>query len=100
VGGGPSGGRETPPQCRLPRAGCPPPPPPLSHTPLRETTPGGKRGLTHSEIHPSFFAALGIPIPANKEPLRTRIWPVLTRVKNAQKETLVHSKNQALQAYH
>lgn len=57
---------------------------------------GGKRGLTHSEIHPSFFAALGITIPENKEPLRTRIWPVLTRTKNGQKETLVHSKNQAL----
>jgi hypothetical protein len=50
----------------------------------------------HSEIHPSFFTSLGIPAPPNKEPFRTRIWPVLVREKNSQKETLVHSKNQAL----
>ncbi len=37
---------------------------------------------------------MDILIPANKEPLRTRIWPVLTKVKNDQ-ETLVHSKNKA-----
>jgi hypothetical protein len=65
----------------------------FSSTPQRESTPGSKRGLAHSEIHPSFFTALDIPIPANKEPLRTRIWSVLTRMKNGQKETLVHSKN-------
>jgi len=68
---------------------------PPSRTPQWEATPGGKRGLSHSEIHPSFFTALGIPVLANKEPFRTKIWPVLTREKNAQKETLVHSKNQA-----
>jgi hypothetical protein len=73
--------------------------PPPSRTPQRETTPGGKRGLSHSEIHPSFFTALGIPVLANKEPFRTRIWLVLMKEKNAQKETLVHSKNQAPQAY-
>ncbi|CAK9872506.1 unnamed protein product [Sphagnum jensenii] len=39
-----------------------------SHTPQREATPGGKRGLMHSEIHPSFFTSLGIPIQSNKEP--------------------------------
>ncbi len=37
---------------------------------------------------------MDILIPTNKEPLRTRIWPVLTKVKNDQ-ETLVHSKNKA-----
>jgi len=58
--------------------------------------PGGKRGLMHSEVHPSFFTSLGILAPLNKEPFRTRIWPVLVREKNSQKETLVHSKNQAL----
>ncbi len=66
-----------------------------SRTPQQEATPGGKRGLTHSEIHPSFFTSLGIPIPSNKEPFRTRIWPILVREKNSQKKTLVHSKNQA-----
>ncbi|CAK9208949.1 unnamed protein product [Sphagnum troendelagicum] len=67
-------------------------PHPSTSTPHRESTPGSKRGFAHSEIHPS-FTALDIQIPGNKEPLRTRIWPVLTRVKNRQKETLVHSKN-------
>jgi hypothetical protein len=33
-------------------------------------------------------------IPANGEPFRARIWPVLVREKNAQRETLVCSKNQ------
>jgi hypothetical protein len=50
----------------------------------------------HSKVHPSFFTSLGIPTPPNKEPFRTRIWPVLVREKNSQKEMLVHSKNQAL----
>jgi hypothetical protein len=46
----------------------------------------------HSEMHPSYFTSLGIQVPPSKEPLRAKIWPVLTRVKGA-KETLVHSKN-------
>ncbi len=50
----------------------------------------------HSEVHPSFFTSLGIPASPNKEPFRTRVWLVLIREKNSQKETLVHSKNQAL----
>jgi hypothetical protein len=66
------------------------------HTLQRDARPGGKRGLMHSEVHPSFFTSLGIPAPPNKEPFRTRIWLVLVREKNSQKETLVHSKNQAL----
>jgi hypothetical protein len=65
------------------------------HISQRETTPGGKRGIMHSEVHPSFFTSLGIPVPPNKEPLRARIWPVLTREKNLKNETLVHSRNQA-----
>ncbi len=50
----------------------------------------------HSEVHTSYFTSLGIPTPPNKEPFRARISPVLTREKNAQRETLVHSKNQSL----
>jgi hypothetical protein len=50
----------------------------------------------HSEVHPSFFTSLGIPTPPNKEPFRTRVWPVLARENNSQKKTLVHSKNQTL----
>ncbi len=66
------------------------------HTPQREATPGGKKGLMHSEVHPSFFTSLGISTPPNKESLRTKIWPMLIRKKNAKRETLVHSKNQTL----
>jgi hypothetical protein len=32
----------------------------------------------------------------NKKPFRTKVWPVLAREKNSQKETLLHSKNQVL----
>jgi hypothetical protein len=66
------------------------------HTPKRDITLGGKRGLMHSVVHPSFFTSLGIFAPPNKEPFRVRILPVLVREKNTQKETLVHSKKQAL----
>ncbi|CAK9882577.1 unnamed protein product [Sphagnum jensenii] len=50
----------------------------------------------HSEMHSSYFTSLGISAPPNKKPFRARIWPVLAREKDAQRETLVHSKNQAL----
>jgi len=66
----------------------------LPCTPQQETTLGGKRGQLHSEVHPSFFTSLGISIPPNREFFRTRVWPVLVREKNSQKETLMHSKNQ------
>ncbi len=65
------------------------------HTPNQEATPGGKRGQLHSEVPPSFFTALGISIPHDREPLRVRVWPVLVREKNFRKEILVHSKSQA-----
>jgi hypothetical protein len=63
------------------------------HPSHREITPRGKRGLMHSEVHLSYFTSLGIQVPPNKEPLRARIWPVVTRVKEEKKETLVHSRN-------
>jgi hypothetical protein len=67
----------------------------LPRTPQQETMPGGKRVQLHdSEVHPSYFSSLGITIPDNGEPFRARIWPILVREKNAQKQTLVHSKNQ------
>jgi hypothetical protein len=44
-------------------------------------------------MHQSFFTSLGIPAPPGREPFRVRIWPVLTRDKNAQKETLMCSKD-------
>jgi hypothetical protein len=61
-----------------------------SHTPQREVTPGGKRGPLHSDVHQSFLSSLGITIPPGREP--DRLWPVITRYKNAQKETLMRSK--------
>ncbi len=69
---------------------------PSPHHSNRETTPGGKRGQLHSEVHPSFFTSLGIQVPPSKEPLRARIWPVLTRTKEGKKETLVQCRNQSL----
>ncbi len=66
---------------------------PTSHL---DTTLGGKRSQTYSEVHHTFFTSLGILVPPNQEFCRARIWLVLTREKNSQKETLVHSKNQAL----
>ncbi|CAK9267089.1 unnamed protein product [Sphagnum jensenii] len=69
---------------------------PSSHLPHKESTPGGgKKGQLHSEVHPSYFTSLNIQVPPIKEPLRARVWPVLTRTKEGKKETLVHCKNQS-----
>jgi len=72
------------------------PPQASLHTPQKDVTPGGKRGLLHSEVHQSYFTSLGILVPDNKEPFRARFWPVLTREKDAQRETLLHSKMHTL----
>jgi hypothetical protein len=66
-----------------------------ARTPQQEPTSGGKRQQFHSEVHATYFSSLGIDAPSTGEPFRTRIWPVLTREKNAIRETLVYSKNQA-----
>jgi hypothetical protein len=58
--------------------------------------PGGKRGQTYLELHPSFFTSLGIPLPTNVDVYRARVWPILTREKGPQKEVIIHSRNQAL----
>ncbi|CAK9867490.1 unnamed protein product [Sphagnum jensenii] len=68
---------------------------PIPHTPPQEKTPGGKRGQHHSEVTSSFFTSFSISIPQNWEPLRARVWPVLAREKNSQREIVVHSKSQA-----
>jgi hypothetical protein len=67
---------------------------PIPHTLFQKATPGGKKGQLHSEVPPSFFTSLGISIPQDREPLRTRVWPVLAKEKNSRKEILVHSKSQ------
>ncbi len=64
-------------------------------TPQQEPPSSGKRQQFHSEVHHSYFSSLGIDTPSNGEPFRARIWPMLTRDKNSNKETLVYSKNQA-----
>ncbi len=64
-----------------------------AHTLSLEVTPGGRRKRAHSDVHYSYFASLGIPVPPGQEHARTRIWPVLARAKNDQKEILVYSKN-------
>jgi hypothetical protein len=47
----------------------------------------------HSEVHRSYFTSLGISIPPGQEHARTRIWPVLSKEKNDQKEILVYARN-------
>jgi hypothetical protein len=64
------------------------------HSSRKELTPSGKRSLMHFEVNPSYFTSLGIQVPPSKEPLRAKIWPVLTRVKEGAKQTFVHNKNQ------
>jgi hypothetical protein len=73
-----------------PHQATPPPPP---RTQQLELTPRGKKGQLHSKVHPSFFTSLGIPTLPDREPLRAKVWPVLSREKNSQRETLVHSKS-------
>ncbi len=50
----------------------------------------------HSDVHCSYFTSLGISSPPGEEHARARIWPVLSREKNAQKELLIYAKNNAL----
>jgi hypothetical protein len=46
---------------------------PLIRPPQLVTTPSGKRGLTQSELHRSFFESLGITVPSDQEFGRERI---------------------------
>ncbi|CAK9232539.1 unnamed protein product [Sphagnum troendelagicum] len=54
---------------------------------------GDKRGPLHSDLHSSFFEALGIPAPPGREPFRVRLWPVLTRTRDEKEETLMRLKD-------
>ncbi len=65
-------------------------------TPNHDITPGGRRKRTHSDVHCSYFTSLGILSPPGQEHARARIWPVLSREKNAQKEILIYTRNNAL----
>jgi hypothetical protein len=42
------------------------------------------------------LSSLGISTPPGQEHSKARIWPVLSREKNAQKEILIYAKNNAL----
>jgi hypothetical protein len=65
-----------------------------TRSPQSATTPGGKRGLTHSELHHSYFESLGISVPVNQEFCKARIWPVLFLKKDGKEQILVHARNQ------
>ncbi len=65
-------------------------------SPGHDVTPGGRRKRMHSDVHCSYFTSLGISSPSGQEHARTRIWPELSREKNAQKELLIYTKNNAL----
>jgi hypothetical protein len=65
-------------------------------TPNHDITLGGRRKRTHSDVHCSYFTSLGISSPPGQEHARARIWLVLSREKNTQKEILIYTKNNAL----
>jgi hypothetical protein len=65
-----------------------------THPPHLVTTPGGKRGQTHSELHHSYFESLGISAPEGQDFCKARIWPVLSREKDKKEQILVHARNQ------
>jgi len=52
-----------------------------TRSPQPASTPGGKRGQTHLELHHSYFESLGISVPVDQEFCKARIWPVLSREK-------------------
>jgi hypothetical protein len=66
----------------------------LTRSPQSATIPGGKRGLTHSELHHSYFESLGISVLVNQEFCKARIWSVLSREKDGKEHILVHARNQ------
>ncbi len=63
-----------------------------SPTTQRNHSIGDKRGPLHSDMHSSFFEALGIPAPPGREPFRVRLWPVLTRTREEREKTLMRLK--------
>ncbi len=67
---------------------------PLFRTPQLASTSGGKRGQTHSELHHTYFESLGIRVPVGKDFCKARVWLILSREKNEQKQILVHARNQ------
>jgi hypothetical protein len=81
------------PRVTSPRQALPQTPTP---SPGHDVTPGGRRKRMHSDVHCSYFTSLGISSPPGQEHAIARIWPVLSREKNAQKELLIYAKSNAL----
>jgi len=65
-----------------------------TRSPQPVTTPGGKRGQTHSELHHSYFESLGISVPVGQDFCKARIWPILSREKDEKEQIMVHARNQ------
>ncbi len=84
------------PRITSPRQALPQTPTP---SPGHDVTPGGRRKRMHSDVHCSYFTSLGISSPPGQEHARARIWPVLSREKNSQKELLIFTKNNALPGF-
>jgi len=72
------------------------PPPSQAHTPTQDCASGSRRKRTRSEVHNSFFSSLGIFVPPGQEFARARVWPVLARDRNNQKEILVNANGNDL----
>jgi hypothetical protein len=72
------------------------PPPSPTHTPTQDCASGSRRKRTRSEVHNSFFTSLGIPVPLGQDFARARVWPVLSRERDNQKEILVNVKGNDL----
>jgi hypothetical protein len=67
-----------------------------THATKLDGASGSRRKRTRFEMHRSFFTSLGISMPPEQEFARARIWPVLSRERDEQKEILVSVKNKEL----
>jgi hypothetical protein len=83
---------------QAPRFASPGKAPPLSQTRTltQDCALGSRKKRTRSEVHNSFFTSLGIPVPPGQELARARVWPVLSRERDNQKEILVNAKGNDL----
>jgi hypothetical protein len=71
-------------------------PPSPTHTPTQDCASGSRRKRTFSEVHNFFFTSLGISVPSGEEFARAKIWPVLFRERDNQKEILVNVRSNDL----
>ncbi|CAM6021545.1 unnamed protein product [Sphagnum balticum] len=69
------------------------PPSSPTRTPTQDHASGNRRKRSRSEVHISYFTSLGMSVPPGQEFARARIWPILSRERDNQKEILVNVKN-------